>query len=113
MQIFKVIDIATQAKEGYRDPRGFLGNLSFALVQGYAISWFILVVLGLALNFFLGFIMGWWLFQLFFFFGIIVLVVSIIMYLKIRKFMQSMSNTVVDTVSQRFQKRTIVDVEVE
>ncbi len=113
MQIFKIIDITSQAKEGFENPKSFFGNLSLAFVEGYAITWFILVVIGLIINFFLGFVIGWWLFQIFFFFGIIILIISIIFYIKIRKIMRSISDRVVDKTTESFKKGKIIEVEVE
>lgn len=113
MNIFKIISIGTQAKQGYRNPEGFLSEASFASVQAFFTLWFLIIGFGLGISFYLGFILEFWFFQILFILGLIIFSIMVVIYRKLKRFFDGVSKQFVGGVRGQFSKRREVKIEVE
>ena len=110
--IVKYIGYAFKAKQGMNAPQDLLADTSFGLVEGFFILSFIaLGIVGIG-SVFVGFNYGYGFFKVFGIIMLLILILDIIIYRKVKKFIQKMSNQVTDNVKQHINYYKTVDVEV-
>jgi hypothetical protein len=110
--IFKFINIARNAQQGYQQPREFAREVSFGFVGGFL--WVIIGIIGLAIitSLVLGFGYDIGFFKFFAFFLAIILALVISIFQGLKKFIESLSDRFVDVVVPK-KRGKVITVEID
>lgn len=111
MNIFTLIDYGMKAKQGYDTPDEFIAETSFAFVESFfTTSFIILSIISGALLFF-GFKFGYNLMILFGVLFLIILIVDIMIYRFTKKTLQNISTQVTSKVKRKMNNIRTIDVD--
>jgi F0F1-type ATP synthase assembly protein I len=113
MIIFKYIDLARKAKQGYEQPNELLTDLSFGIVEGYFVASMIILSVVTGVSLWLGFFKDIIFFQIIFFLFLILLIGSIILFRIIKRTVARISKKVTDNVQGQLKRKAAIDVEVK
>jgi hypothetical protein len=112
-RLLKYFGYFTQAKQVYQKPEEFLSDISFGLVQGYFTIVFIINLAVIGLSIWLGFFEDILFFKITTFVFIISLIVVIVIYRAIHRFIQKISLHVTKRAKDRLHRKSPIDVEVK
>ncbi len=111
LNIFKYMDYAMKAKQGYNAPDELLAETSFGLIEGFFITSFI--VLGLISGglLYAGFSLGYLLLKIFGFLFLAVLIIDISIYRIVKRAVKNISRKVTKKVEEQINNYRTVDVD--
>lgn len=110
--IFKYIDYAMKAKQGYSAPDELLADTSFGVVEGFFILSFIILGLLAGGSLFVGFSYGYVFFKVFGIILTLVLIVDIVIFRMVKRFIGTISKQVTNAAKNKINNYRVVDVDV-
>lgn len=115
VKLFTFLGYLTQAKKAYEKPQELLSDISFGIIQGYFIISFIVFTLFSGLSIWFGFFKGILFFQFTSVVFVMALVTSIVVYLKLKRFVEIISNNITRNFKKRIPKNhhRVIDVDSE
>lgn len=105
--IFKYIDYAMKAKQGYEAPNELLAETTFAPIEWFFILSFIILGLLSGGSLFVGFYFGYLFFKIIGFILLFILCIDIIIFRFIKKTIENISQKVTSTVQSEYKKYSV------